>query len=52
MGRFFYEGLVGPVTPDVNVVMSYLVVTAALVIAFNIIADIAYGLLDPRIRYA
>ena len=52
MGRFFYEGLVGPVTPDVNVVMSYLVVTAALVIAFNIIADIVYGLLDPRIRYA
>jgi peptide/nickel transport system permease protein len=52
MGRWFYEGLVGPVTPDVNVVMAYLTVTAAFVIVFNIIADIAYGLLDPRIRYA
>ena len=52
MGRFFYEGLTGPVSPDVNVVMAYVTVTAALVIIFNIIADIAYGLLDPRIRYA
>jgi peptide/nickel transport system permease protein len=52
MGRFFYEGLTGPVSPDVNVVMGYLVVASALVIAFNIIADIVYGMLDPRIRYA
>jgi peptide/nickel transport system permease protein len=52
MGRFFYEGLTGPVSPDVNVVMGYTVVVAALIIAFNIIADIIYGLLDPRIRYA
>jgi peptide/nickel transport system permease protein len=52
MGRFFYEGLTGPVSPDVNVVMGYTIVVAALIIAFNIIADIIYGLLDPRIRYA
>jgi peptide/nickel transport system permease protein len=52
MGRFFYEGLTGPVTPDVNVVMAYVTIIAALVILFNIIADIVYGLLDPRIRYA
>jgi len=52
MGRFFYEGLTGPVSPDVNVVMGYTIVVAALIVAFNIIADIVYGLLDPRIRYA
>lgn len=52
MGRFFFEGLTGPVSPDVNVVMGYTVVVAAVIIAFNILADIVYGLLDPRIRYA
>jgi peptide/nickel transport system permease protein len=51
MGRFFYEGLIGPVSPDVNVVMAYVTIIAALVIIFNIIADICYGWLDPRIRY-
>jgi len=52
MGRYLFEGLVGPVTPDTNVVMSYITVTATLIIVFNIIADVIYGLLDPRIRYA
>jgi peptide/nickel transport system permease protein len=52
MGRWLFEALTGPVHPDVNVVMAYLLVTAAFVIVFNIIADIIYGLLDPRIRYA
>jgi peptide/nickel transport system permease protein len=55
MGQYFYQGLTGAnggVSPDVNVVMSYLVIVSALVIIFNIIADIVYGLLDPRIRYA
>jgi peptide/nickel transport system permease protein len=31
--------------------MAYLVVTSVLVIVFNLIADILYGVLDPRIRY-
>jgi len=26
-------------------------VTATLVIIFNLVADIAYGYLDPRVRY-
>jgi ABC-type dipeptide/oligopeptide/nickel transport system permease component len=26
-------------------------VTATLVLIFNLIADIAYGVLDPRVRY-
>ncbi len=52
MGRFFIEGLTGPVSPDVNAVQAWLIIAAAAVIVFNIIADVVYGLLDPRIRYA
>ena len=32
-------------------VMAYLVVTSVIIIVFNLIADILYGYLDPRIRY-
>ena len=31
--------------------MAWLMVTAVMIIIFNLIADIAYGLLDPRVRY-
>jgi peptide/nickel transport system permease protein len=31
--------------------MAYLLVTSTIIIAFNLIADILYGYLDPRIRY-
>jgi peptide/nickel transport system permease protein len=37
---------------DLYAVMGYLVVTSAIIIAFNLLADIVYGYLDPRIRYA
>jgi peptide/nickel transport system permease protein len=36
---------------DVYAVMGYLAVTATIIISFNLIADILYGYLDPRIRY-
>jgi peptide/nickel transport system permease protein len=36
---------------DVYAVMAYLLVTSTIIIAFNLIADILYGYLDPRIRY-
>lgn len=36
---------------DPNVVAAWLLVTGAVVILFNLIADILYGFLDPRIRY-
>lgn len=52
MGRFLLEGLTGPESPDVYVVQAWLMIAATVVIAFNIIADLLYGLLDPRIRYA
>jgi peptide/nickel transport system permease protein len=36
---------------DVPVTQTCLMIFAVLVVVFNLIADIAYGLLDPRIRY-
>jgi peptide/nickel transport system permease protein len=31
--------------------MAYLMVTAVIIIVANLVADILYGYLDPRIRY-
>ncbi len=36
---------------DVPLVMSLTLIFAILIIGFNLVADIIYGLLDPRIRY-
>jgi peptide/nickel transport system permease protein len=52
MGQFLLNGLQGPVSPDVNTVQAWLIIAATAVIAFNLIADLLYALLDPRIRYA
>lgn len=52
MGRFLYEGLTGPVSPDVNVVQGWMMIAAIAVVVFNLAADLLYALLDPRIRYA
>lgn len=35
---------------DVNVVQAWLLITALLVVVFNLLADILYAYLDPRIR--
>jgi peptide/nickel transport system permease protein len=37
---------------DINVMLGWLIITATIVILFNLIADIMYGVLDPRIRHA
>ena len=37
---------------DVYVVMAWLLITATVVIVFNLLADLLYAVLDPRIRYA
>lgn len=37
---------------DFNVMLGWLLVTATIVILFNLLADILYGVLDPRIRHA
>ncbi len=36
---------------DYAVMMGYLMITAMLIITFNIVADILYAFLDPRIRF-
>jgi peptide/nickel transport system permease protein len=36
---------------DLNTMMGIVMVTATLVVVFNLIADLLYGVLDPRIRY-
>ena len=36
---------------DVNIMQAWLLVTALLVIIFNLVADVVYGMLDPRIRF-
>ncbi len=37
---------------DIPVVQTCLVIFAMLVVLFNLVADVIYGLLDPRIRYS
>ena len=48
MGRLFWDAAQDT---DVPVIMGILLITAVLVIVFQIITDIAYTFLDPRIRY-
>jgi ABC-type dipeptide/oligopeptide/nickel transport system permease component len=48
MGLYFIGALSGA---DPYPVMAWLMVTATMVIVFNLIADILYGVLDPRVRY-
>lgn len=54
MGTLFLNALnnQGRGGVDVNVMLGWLLVSAVIVIAFNLLADILYGFLDPRIRYA
>jgi oligopeptide transport system permease protein len=47
IGRYFVEAALNR---DYTLVMGVVVVYAALIIALNFLADIAYGLLDPRVR--
>jgi peptide/nickel transport system permease protein len=48
MGHYFVQKL-GQL--DVYALMAYLMVTSVVIIVFNLVADILYGYLDPRIRY-
>lgn len=47
MGRLFYTAL-GQF--DFALLMGYLTLLAVLVVIFNILADVAYAILDPRVR--
>jgi peptide/nickel transport system permease protein len=48
MGRVFTQSLL---QGDTAIVLPWMVVTAVFIIAFNLLADVLYGVLDPRIRY-
>jgi peptide/nickel transport system permease protein len=41
----------GAETSDPNILLAWLTVTSVLVVLFNLIADVLYAVLDPRIRY-
>ena len=47
MGKFFNDALK---IPDANAVMGFFLVTGAAIVVANMLADITYGFLDPRIR--
>jgi len=48
MGRLYYQSAIGR---DYPTLMAVLIISAAMMILSNIMADITYGVLDPRIRY-
>ena len=47
MGQLFVSSLI---QGDTNVLLPWMMVTAMFVLLFNLIADLLYGVLDPRIR--
>jgi peptide/nickel transport system permease protein len=49
MGRLFFDSAL---RSDYPVLMGILVIGATVVIVANLIADVVYGMLDPRIRYS
>jgi peptide/nickel transport system permease protein len=48
MGLYFVQALL---SQDPYPVMAWLMVVATMIIFFNLVADILYGVLDPRVRY-
>ena len=47
MGRLFIDALL---VGDVQVLVAWTVLTAVFIVLFNLLADVLYGVLDPRIR--
>jgi peptide/nickel transport system permease protein len=48
MGRLYYNAAT---SRDYPILLAVLIIGAAIVILSNLMADIAYGFLDPRVRY-
>jgi peptide/nickel transport system permease protein len=48
MGLYFINNLV---EGDPYPIMAWLMVTAVMIVFFNLVADVLYGYLDPRVRY-
>jgi peptide/nickel transport system permease protein len=47
MGRLFFQSLL---QGDVVVLEAWMLVVAIFILLFNLLADLMYGFLDPRIR--
>ncbi|MCW2582516.1 MAG: putative peptide transport permease [Klenkia sp.] len=50
MGEYLIVNGIG--NNDINVVLGWLLISAVFVVVFNLIADVLYAVLDPRIRLA
>jgi peptide/nickel transport system permease protein len=48
MGEYLIQDGIG--NNDINVVLGWLLVSAVFIVLFNLVADILYAVLDPRIR--
>jgi oligopeptide transport system permease protein len=48
MGRYFVQGALNR---DYTLVMGVVIFIGVLIVVFNLLVDLIYGLLDPRIRY-
>jgi len=49
LGRYFVQGALNR---DYTLVVGVIVFYGALIILFNFLVDLVYGLLDPKVRYA
>lgn len=48
MGRLYYQSAI---KRDYPVLMAVLIIEAALIVFSNLLADVAYAIVDPRVRY-
>ncbi|MEM1146926.1 MAG: ABC transporter permease subunit, partial [Pseudomonadota bacterium] len=48
MGSYFVDGAINR---DYTLVMGALIIYATLIVLFNLLADILYALLDPKVKY-
>ena len=48
MGKFFVTSMTGR---DYNMIMAVILIYGAFLAVMNILVDLVYGFLDPRIRY-
>jgi peptide/nickel transport system permease protein len=47
LGRLFFDALRAG---DINVLLPWLIVSGGFIVLFNLLADVLYGVLDPRVR--
>lgn len=48
IGRFFVDGALAR---DYTLTMATVIVVAVMIVVFNLLVDLAYGLVDPRVRH-